>query len=197
MAKMGEEKAAEIVTAIAKRVQRNHPDAEPIGILVAAAATLFLAGYTDPKDRHVLHAAGRMRERLADAPLPPATNGEPEGRTLNPRQQAVYTAALPVWQEIRDRLRASVPESTWRLWIEPLRLCGISAENTLLITGPEGIRAWAERRYSGLLREAAQGLGHEVSAISFVNWVPIGIPGCNSPNGDGKEPPAPNQEVSK
>src|SRR3954471_13211584 len=93
--KMGEEKAASLIVPIAKRVQRNNPDAAPIGLLVAAAATLFLAGYTDPKDRHVLHAAERMRDRLADAPIPPAA--ETEERELSAAELAEIERLRPRW----------------------------------------------------------------------------------------------------
>src|SRR3954452_16912180 len=58
-----------------------------------------------------------------------------------------------LWRATQDRLRASVPESTFRLWLEPLRPVGADAD-TLYLTGPEGIRAWAERRYSSLIGQA-------------------------------------------
>lgn len=59
------------------------------------------------------------------------------------------------WQATRERLRFSIPESTFRLWIDPLRLAGAEGKS-LLLAAPEGIRAWAERRYSSLISEALQ-----------------------------------------
>ena len=56
------------------------------------------------------------------------------------------------------RLRASVPESTFKLWLEPLDLEGVQGE-TLFLSAPDGIRAWVERRYSSLIREALDGTG--------------------------------------
>ena len=58
-----------------------------------------------------------------------------------------------LWRATQDRLRASVPESTFRLWLEPLHPVGADAD-ALYLTGPEGIRAWAERRYSSLIGQA-------------------------------------------
>jgi chromosomal replication initiation ATPase DnaA len=58
-----------------------------------------------------------------------------------------------LWRNTQERLRESVPESTYRLWLEPLKAVGVDAE-TLYLEAPEGIRAWAERRYSGLIAAA-------------------------------------------
>ena len=72
-----------------------------------------------------------------------------------------------LWQDVQDRLRASVPPSTFQLWLEPLKVAGSQAE-TLLLSAPEGIRAWTERRYSGLIREALAGAGSQLSDVSLV-----------------------------
>lgn len=61
-----------------------------------------------------------------------------------------------LWEEVRKRLRVSVPESTFQLWLDPLKVAGASGE-TLVLEAPESIRAWTERRYLGLLREALGG----------------------------------------
>jgi chromosomal replication initiator protein len=71
-----------------------------------------------------------------------------------------------LWREIQERLRASVPESTYRLWLEPLRAAGTDGD-TLFLTGPEGIRAWTERRYSALITEALRDSGSQLSHVSF------------------------------
>src|SRR6478609_6326526 len=71
-----------------------------------------------------------------------------------------------LWRATQDRLRASVPESTFRLWLEPLRAVGADAD-TLYLTGPEGIRAWAERRYSSLIGQALAGAGTPLRRVSF------------------------------
>lgn len=58
-----------------------------------------------------------------------------------------------LWEEVQTRLRAAVPESTFKLWLEPLRPAGAQA-STLYVYAPGGIRPWVERRYSSLIREA-------------------------------------------
>jgi chromosomal replication initiator protein len=58
-----------------------------------------------------------------------------------------------LWRATLERLQASVPDSTYSLWLEPLEAVGAVGE-TLFLTAPEGIRAWTERRYSSLIEEA-------------------------------------------
>ena len=59
-----------------------------------------------------------------------------------------------LWRATQERAcETSVPESTFRLWLEPLEAVGADGD-TLYLTAPEGIRAWAERRYSALIAEA-------------------------------------------
>ncbi len=75
--------------------------------------------------------------------------------------------STPSGRTCRADLRASVPPSTFQLWLEPLKVVGSRAE-TLLLSAPEGIRAWTERRYSGLIREALTGAGSQLSDVSLV-----------------------------
>ncbi|HKZ13884.1 MAG TPA: chromosomal replication initiator protein DnaA [Solirubrobacterales bacterium] len=71
-----------------------------------------------------------------------------------------------LWRTTQERLEGSVPESTYRLWLEPLKAVGASGE-TLYLEAPEGIRAWTERRYSGLISQALQQVGSGLTRISF------------------------------
>lgn len=71
-----------------------------------------------------------------------------------------------LWRATQDRLRASVPESTYRLWLEPLKASGWD-EGTLYLSAPEGIRTWTERRYSGLIAEALADSGTTLRQVSF------------------------------
>jgi chromosomal replication initiator protein len=71
-----------------------------------------------------------------------------------------------LWKEAQDRLRASVPSSTFQLWLEPLKVIGAQA-GTLYLSAPESIRAWTERRYSGLIREALVETGSELHRVSL------------------------------
>jgi chromosomal replication initiator protein len=63
-------------------------------------------------------------------------------------------------------LEASVPESTFRLWLEPLEAVAVEGD-TLFLSAPEGIRAWTERRYSSLIEEALGDSGTGPQRVSF------------------------------
>ncbi|HEY3552274.1 MAG TPA: chromosomal replication initiator protein DnaA [Solirubrobacterales bacterium] len=76
-----------------------------------------------------------------------------------------------LWQATQERLSASVPESTYRLWLDPLEAAGVDGE-TLYLTAPEGIRAWAERRYSALIAEALEEIDSPLRQVSFAE--PLG-----------------------
>jgi chromosomal replication initiator protein len=87
-----------------------------------------------------------------------------------------------LWKDVQERLRASVPVSTFQLWLEPLELAGAKAE-TLLLAAPESIRAWTARRYTGLIREALAETGTEITDVSLVaegGGTDGGAPGCGS-----------------
>ena len=72
-----------------------------------------------------------------------------------------------LWQDVNVRLRASLPPSTFQLWLEPLEPTGTQG-TTLFLSAPERIRAWTERRYSGLIREAIADAGSELTEVAFV-----------------------------
>lgn len=63
-----------------------------------------------------------------------------------------------LWREVQGRLRSSVPESTFALWLAPLKPSAVRG-NTLYLSAPDDVRAWAERRYSALIREAVAAVG--------------------------------------
>ena len=71
-----------------------------------------------------------------------------------------------LWRATQERLRASVPDSTYRLWLEPLKAVGSDVE-TLYLSAPEGIRAWAERRYAALIVAALADSGTGLRQVSF------------------------------
>ncbi len=71
-----------------------------------------------------------------------------------------------LWRATQQRLRASVPESTYTLWLEPLEPVG-SDNDTLYLKAPEAIRAWAERRYSALIAAAVADCGTQLMRVSF------------------------------
>ena len=72
-----------------------------------------------------------------------------------------------LWRATQERLKTSVLESTYRLWIEPLEAVGAEG-GTLYLSAPGSIRAWAERRYSSLIAEALlRQTGGELQRVSF------------------------------
>ncbi|HEX3323814.1 MAG TPA: chromosomal replication initiator protein DnaA [Solirubrobacterales bacterium] len=71
-----------------------------------------------------------------------------------------------LWQDVQGKLRAALPASTFQLWLEPLNVVGAQA-GTLYLSAPDGIHAWSERRYSGLIREALVATGSGLSDVSI------------------------------
>jgi chromosomal replication initiator protein len=82
---------------------------------------------------------------------------------------------------VQERLRSSVPGSTYRIWLEPLDAVGVEGE-TLFLSAPEGIRAWTERRYSNLIAEALAALDSPVRQISFAEPPAAGTGGAVDPD---------------
>jgi chromosomal replication initiator protein len=71
-----------------------------------------------------------------------------------------------LWEDLRRDLRSAVPDSTFKIWLEPLRPVGVQGR-TLYLTAPAGIRAWVERRYSALLAEALDAAETELCEVAF------------------------------
>jgi chromosomal replication initiator protein len=71
-----------------------------------------------------------------------------------------------IWQAVNERLRASVPDTTFRLWLEPLRVAAAQGD-TLYIRAPDGIRAWVERRYTALISQALAQVEAGLREVSF------------------------------
>ena len=76
-----------------------------------------------------------------------------------------------LWRATRERLKSSVPESTYRLWLEPLEAAGVEGD-TLFLTAPENVRAWSERRYTSLIAEALREAGTGLEQVSFAGLNP-------------------------
>ena len=76
-----------------------------------------------------------------------------------------------LWDDVQRRLEASVPESTFNIWLRPLRALGTRG-STLHVFAPDSIRNWVERRYAGLIAEALSAAGAALSEISFAPLEP-------------------------
>jgi chromosomal replication initiator protein len=66
-----------------------------------------------------------------------------------------------IWRRVTDEVSASLPASTFQLWIDPLRPVSTQG-STLYVAAPDSTRAWVERRYTAslemALRDVAEGL---------------------------------------
>ncbi len=85
-----------------------------------------------------------------------------------------------LWKEVRNHLRASVPRSTFEIWLEPLRPVGQQGA-TLYLSAPDGIRTWVERRYGSLLQEALGAAGAAATEVAFAS-------GESEPTGPDRAP---------
>jgi chromosomal replication initiator protein len=63
----------------------------------------------------------------------------------------VHTALEDIWPKIQAELRRAVTDSTYHLWLAPLRAHGMDGD-TLLIAAPEEIRTWVTERFSRVLQ---------------------------------------------
>lgn len=72
----------------------------------------------------------------------------------------------PLWEEVRSRLRKSLPTTTYELWLEPIEAVGAST-GTLHLSAPDRIRTWTERRYTGLLCKILVELDSDLTEVSF------------------------------
>jgi chromosomal replication initiator protein len=66
----------------------------------------------------------------------------------------VHTALEHTWSQIQAELRRTVTDSTYHLWLAPLRARAHEG-STLLVGAPEEIRTWVADRFTRVLREAA------------------------------------------
>jgi chromosomal replication initiator protein len=68
---------------------------------------------------------------------------------------------------VRERLRASLPASTFLLWLEPLAPVSTQG-NTLYVAAPATARAWVERRYASSLEAALRERGAGLERVVLV-----------------------------
>ncbi len=59
------------------------------------------------------------------------------------------------WARIQSELRRAVDQTTFDVWLAPLRVHGL-ADGTLLVSAPEQIRAWVADRFGALLDTSAR-----------------------------------------
>jgi len=95
------------------------------------------------------------------------------------------------WRQIRTELRSLVGERTYGLWIEPLGWDDLH-EDTLSLSGPPEVSAWAAARLSDVIQRAvANALGSAVA----VRIRPSGDP-LNHRSVTGPAPPSPGEALN-
>jgi chromosomal replication initiator protein len=80
-----------------------------------------------------------------------------------------------LWTGVREDLQASLPDSTYALWLEPLRAAAVRG-GVLYLTAPDGIRDWVGRRYAHLLRDAVAERTGGIRDVAIVTGAPPGAP---------------------
>lgn len=58
-----------------------------------------------------------------------------------------------IWSGVREELRATLPQSAYQHWLEPLHAVGAQG-GRLFVAGPERAREWFQRRYASAANEA-------------------------------------------
>lgn len=102
-----------------------------------------------------------------------------------PEAQPDTEPAAAIWGQVRAELKASLPDSTYRIWIAPLRPLSI-AGSTLRLACPEPKRTWIERRYVPLIRAAMQRSG--AAALDVAIGGASDRPGADERLSGGREP---------
>lgn len=87
--------------------------------------------------------------------------------------------AEAAWEAARAKIAASVPDSTFKLWLEPLR-CRGESKGALYLVAPDGIQPWVERRYGPFIGK----LVRDASEFRGVFMMPV-PEGERSEEGDG------------
>ena len=123
---------------------RPHPGPEPVG--ACALALLRLPGALH-EEAPVYRAGALARAPVGTVGLLPANCGVSAGR--RPRGPDVWSARVSagrrppddlddLWRRVRGELEASLPSSTFSLWLEPLRAVSIQGTTLLLSAPPLG-----------------------------------------------------------
>ncbi|MGK2933421.1 MAG: chromosomal replication initiator protein DnaA [Solirubrobacterales bacterium] len=76
-----------------------------------------------------------------------------------------------IWAEVRRQLSASLPETTYRMWLAPVKPAGLR-NDTLHLEAPDNVTTWVERRYSSMILTAINDVDPSVTAISFESLTP-------------------------
>jgi chromosomal replication initiator protein len=79
----------------------------------------------------------------------------------------VHTALEHTWSQIQAELRRAVTDSTYHLWLAPLRARAIEGE-ALVVGAPEEIRTWVAERFARVLQTCAASVLGEATTVTIV-----------------------------
>src|SRR3954451_10615584 len=99
---------------------------------------------------------------------PPLVNSPPHvppgEETATP---AVNRELDHAWQRIASELRRAVTDSTYAIWLEPLRVAELTAD-TVVVVAPDNLRSWVTDRYGPLIQRAARHVLDAPVSVRFV-----------------------------
>lgn len=121
------------------------------------------------KRRAARARSGSRRKRDVEAERTEATRERIEAQNARRARLMAATVkdsprAAALWEKVLERVKESVPGSTFDLWIEPLNLVG-EVNESLHVEAPDRIFFWAERRYGKLLGTVAREVGDRCKGV--------------------------------
>lgn len=108
---------------------------------------------------------------MTPSTVKPTSRAGKRSRTATTSRSGTTPEAERQWELIQAALKASVPESTYRMWLAPLTPTALRA-GVLHLTGPDATRTWVERRFIDLIDHAVSTSGAAVDGISFESALP-------------------------
>ncbi len=96
----------------------------------------------------------------------PTTKTTPTANRRTPSSESATPEAVREWDTIRASLAATVPESTFRMWLAPLQARAVRGD-TLHLDGPDATCTWVERRFMGLIDHAISQSDSSVTTVTF------------------------------
>ena len=79
----------------------------------------------------------------------------------------MHPALEHIWSQIQAELRRTVTDSTYHLWLAPLRARAIDGD-ALLVGAPEEIRTWVADRFARVLQTCAASVLGEATTVAIV-----------------------------
>jgi hypothetical protein len=85
---------------------------------------------------------------------------------------AESAAASQAWDQAKQLIRQSLPESTFDLWVAPMEAAG-ERDGALVLLDTSDRGGWADRRYKGLFKEALSKVTDDYSGIEIISHIDL------------------------